>query len=166
VAEFVFVDVLPNCDIHNLERNGTIVPALYDGRTKRGPWAAMCESCFVTHGVGLGTGLGQRYMVRPTESGTTEGEPVIDHSVVDVFMEPDAVGQGVLFGTADKPVRELSGDELHQALRDIESRDPDGGQVQPTEAAHAAHKAWAIEVYGVQVWEKYSQGGWEPGPSW
>ena len=32
-----------------------------DGKTKRGPWANMCEHCFNAHGVGLGTGKGQRY---------------------------------------------------------------------------------------------------------
>jgi hypothetical protein len=166
VADFVYVDVLPNCDIHYCERNGTVVPASYDGKTKRGPWASMCESCMITHGVGLGTGKGQRYMIRPTESGTAEGESVIDHSVVDVFMEPDAVGQSVLFGEPDKAVRELFGEDLYRALKDIESRDPDGGEVEPTEAAHARHKSWAIEVYGAKVWDQYSQGGWEPGPAW
>jgi hypothetical protein len=32
-----------------------------DGKTKMGPWAYMCERCYKVHGVGLGTGLGQRY---------------------------------------------------------------------------------------------------------
>lgn len=32
-----------------------------DGRTKKGPWAIMCLSCHKTHGLGLGTGSGQRY---------------------------------------------------------------------------------------------------------
>lgn len=64
MAESVEVAELPDCDIHKYERNGTIVPALYDGKTKRGPWASMCESCFVTHGIGLGTGKGQRYILK------------------------------------------------------------------------------------------------------
>ena len=34
--------------------------AYYDGRTKAGPWAFMCESDFKKHGVGLGTGHGQK----------------------------------------------------------------------------------------------------------
>ena len=37
----------------------------FDGATKTngtvGPWAIMCPHCFREHGVGLGTGVGQRY---------------------------------------------------------------------------------------------------------
>lgn len=32
-----------------------------DGATTRGPWAIMCLSCFEVHGMGLGTGRGQKY---------------------------------------------------------------------------------------------------------
>lgn len=33
-----------------------------DGRTKHGPWANMCASCWRLHGVGkLGTGFGQKF---------------------------------------------------------------------------------------------------------
>ena len=38
-------------------------PALYDGRTKTGAWAYMCHKCMSLHGVGLGTGKGQRLIV-------------------------------------------------------------------------------------------------------
>lgn len=34
---------------------------MYDAKTAYGPWANMCEDCFNTVGVGLGTGLGQQY---------------------------------------------------------------------------------------------------------
>lgn len=34
---------------------------LIDGKTTDGPWAIMCKECFKVHGVGLGTGRGQRY---------------------------------------------------------------------------------------------------------
>lgn len=37
--------------------------AEYDGRTITGPWANMCESCYLSLGVGLGTGKGQRLIV-------------------------------------------------------------------------------------------------------
>ncbi len=37
-----------------------------DGRTKMGPWAAMCEAHFKEHGLGLGTGYGQK-LVSPEE---------------------------------------------------------------------------------------------------
>ena len=32
-----------------------------DGKTKIGPWAYMCLSCFKKYGVGLGVGKGQKY---------------------------------------------------------------------------------------------------------
>ena len=33
--------------------------AIYDGKTKLGSWAYMCNQCFKIWGVGLGTGKGQ-----------------------------------------------------------------------------------------------------------
>lgn len=41
----------------NITERGEFV----DGRTKMGPWANMCVRCHDRHGVGLGTGKGQRY---------------------------------------------------------------------------------------------------------
>jgi hypothetical protein len=49
---------IPNCDIH--AAMGQTRKAAYDGATKMGPWAYMCEVCFKMHGVGLGTGRGQK----------------------------------------------------------------------------------------------------------
>jgi len=37
--------------------------AKYDGKTKVGPWAWMCEKCFIRYGVGLGMGKGQKLEV-------------------------------------------------------------------------------------------------------
>ena len=34
---------------------------MYDAATYHGPWANMCMHCFNEIGVGLGTGLGQKY---------------------------------------------------------------------------------------------------------
>lgn len=34
-----------------------------DGRTKMGPWAIMCLSCYRELGVGIGTGKGQKYSI-------------------------------------------------------------------------------------------------------
>jgi hypothetical protein len=88
MSDTTYVPKLPNCDIHMIERNGTIVPAAVDGKTKRGPWAAMCESCFTTHGVGLGTGRGQRYVV-----GT---KPKPDKAIEDMSYDEleELVGDG------------------------------------------------------------------------
>lgn len=40
---------------------GDEVIAQYDGKTKWGPWANMCEKHFAEAGVGLGTGKGQKF---------------------------------------------------------------------------------------------------------
>ena len=38
--------------------------AQYDGKTKVGPWAYMCEEHFQIYGIGLGPGRGQRLLYR------------------------------------------------------------------------------------------------------
>lgn len=35
---------------------------MYDAKTVSGQWGCLCTSCFHLHGVGLGTGRGQRYI--------------------------------------------------------------------------------------------------------
>lgn len=73
MTEVAYVRRLPECDIHKYDKD-TLVPAAYDGKTKHGPWASMCEACFTTHGIGLGPGRGQRYIVgtRPATSDQTD----------------------------------------------------------------------------------------------
>lgn len=41
-----------------------IAPAVVDGKTKFGPWANMCQEHFDRYGVGLGTGRGQRLIIK------------------------------------------------------------------------------------------------------
>ena len=48
---------LTDCDIDHRP----FVAVMYDAKTKSGPWGNLCDRCFEAHGVGLGTGLGQRY---------------------------------------------------------------------------------------------------------
>lgn len=48
---------IPKCDFCGSN-------AVYDGKTNRGPWAYMCESCFTEYGVGLGLGKGQKLVIR------------------------------------------------------------------------------------------------------
>lgn len=38
-----------------------------DGKTRYGPWAIMCVACHEKHGVGLGTGRGQKYNLETLE---------------------------------------------------------------------------------------------------
>ena len=60
----VEVTRLPKCDIcHHDEQ--VVTDATYDGKTKRGPWANMCDRHFKSDGIGLGTGRGQRLVLRP-----------------------------------------------------------------------------------------------------
>lgn len=57
---YMALHVIPRCDTHNY--GGT--PAVVDGKTVHGPWANMCEECFRELGTGLGTGRGQRFILR------------------------------------------------------------------------------------------------------
>jgi len=54
------VTKLPKCDFCD-------EPAEYDGKTKLGPWANMCEAHFQVFGVGLGTGRGQKLTLETPE---------------------------------------------------------------------------------------------------
>ena len=59
MSDEVTVPTRPKCDLCGDN------PAGYDGKTKSGPWAYMCEGCWRVHGVGiLGTGFGQRLIVK------------------------------------------------------------------------------------------------------
>ena len=54
----VLVYKLPACDVCG-------DPAVYDAKTKSGPWANLCEKDFKVHGLGkLGTGYGQRLVLK------------------------------------------------------------------------------------------------------
>ena len=58
MSKEVEVKELPKCDICGTEK------AEYDGKTHSGPWANMCYGCFKANGIGLGTGKGQKLVVR------------------------------------------------------------------------------------------------------
>lgn len=53
------VDRIPPCDLCN-HLGEPPHPAEYDGKTRMGPWANMCERHFRMYGVGLGMGRGQK----------------------------------------------------------------------------------------------------------
>ncbi len=53
------------CDIHWYDKKTPGIVAHYDAKTKMGPWANMCEACFQEVGIGLGTGLGQKFEYAP-----------------------------------------------------------------------------------------------------
>ena len=63
----VTVTKLPKCDF--CAQRGMTRDAYYDGRTIHGSWANMCEEHFLQYGVGLGTGSGQRLVLRSSLNG-------------------------------------------------------------------------------------------------
>lgn len=65
MATEVKVARLPNCDF--CTSRGETRSARYDGKTKLGPWANMCNKDFNEYGVGLGTGRGQKLIVEGGE---------------------------------------------------------------------------------------------------
>lgn len=56
---------IPSCNLADMGGHPNEVrPAFADGATKMGPWAYMCESCFAQYGLGLGTGVGQKLILK------------------------------------------------------------------------------------------------------
>lgn len=45
--------------------NDKVENTIIDGKTKTGPWGLMTPASFARFGVGLGTGLGQKYEKQP-----------------------------------------------------------------------------------------------------
>jgi len=62
MATQVTVSELPPCDF--CREQGITSPAHYDGKTALGPWAYMCNAHYTVYGIGLGTGKGQRLIVK------------------------------------------------------------------------------------------------------
>ena len=56
-----YVTSYPQCDFCTRE-------ARYDGKTRMGPWANMCEFHFKLYGLGLGVGRGQQLVVKTKEA--------------------------------------------------------------------------------------------------
>lgn len=63
MGEVAYLPALPACDIC-MARGKPRAQAQFDGKTVHGPWAYMCTMCFGIYGTGLGTGRGQRLLVR------------------------------------------------------------------------------------------------------
>lgn len=71
MSKSVKVARIPMCDIHKYNKGQNDVPAVVDGKTSMGPWAFMCEECFMDYGVGLGTGAGQRLVLESVQGSQT-----------------------------------------------------------------------------------------------
>ncbi|KFH18447.1 hypothetical protein IB60_17225 [Brucella abortus LMN1] len=52
------------CDVCSIVFPKAPGTEMYDARTRAGPWANMCRCCFNFEGLGLGTGLGQKYVLQ------------------------------------------------------------------------------------------------------
>lgn len=57
MSDQVVVSVLPKCDF-------CTATAAYDAKTHMGPWANLCKQHFAVYGVGVGTGRGQRLVLK------------------------------------------------------------------------------------------------------
>lgn len=57
-----YVNEIPACDL--CAQDGRKEPAAFDAKTSMGPWAHLCEEHFSLAGLGLGTGVGQRLVLR------------------------------------------------------------------------------------------------------
>lgn len=58
----VLIDQYPDCDL--CLGRGATTEAHYDAATVFGAWGYLCEEDFKRYGVGLGTGKGQRLVLR------------------------------------------------------------------------------------------------------
>ena len=64
MPEVVWINPAPErCDLCATPINCVFI----DGKTRQRVWAILCEACHATHGVGLGTGQGQKYLLRDGE---------------------------------------------------------------------------------------------------
>lgn len=64
MSESAKVSKFPDCDMCMAIDKQTGIQAVYDGKTNLGPWANMCEKHYRTFGIGLGTGKGQKFILR------------------------------------------------------------------------------------------------------
>jgi hypothetical protein len=46
----------------------------------------------------------------------------------------------------------------------IQQRDPDGGEIEPTEEAYRQFRAWIVENFGIDALHDYYDGSWAPDP--
>ncbi len=66
MSRSVEVAKLPRCDFCGDQPVRRL--AKYDGRTLGGQWGYMCQEHFEDYGIGLGTGKGQRLILKEGES--------------------------------------------------------------------------------------------------
>ena len=92
------------CDICGEELTKTLI----DGRTSNGSWAVMCPKCHKVHGVGLGTGKGQKY-VRDTEGDFVKVEKKVKKNSQRAMMIRMAMSLGLSRDEAEMNVDDFMG---------------------------------------------------------
>ena len=92
------------CDICGEELTKTLI----DGRTSNGSWAVMCPKCHKIHGVGLGTGKGQKY-VRDTEGDFVKVEKKVKKNSQRAMMVRMAMSLGLSRDEAEMNVDDFMG---------------------------------------------------------
>ena len=92
------------CDICGEE----LTKILIDGRTSNGSWAVMCPKCHKIHGVGLGTGKGQKY-VRDTEGDFVKVEKKVKKNSQRNMMIRMAMSLGLTRDEAEMDVDDFIG---------------------------------------------------------
>ncbi len=92
------------CDICGEELTKTLI----DGRTSNGSWAVMCPKCHKVHGVGLGTGKGQKY-VRDTEGDFVKVEKKVKKNSQRNMMIRMAMSLGLTRDEAEMNVDDFMG---------------------------------------------------------
>lgn len=92
------------CDICGEEISKTLI----DGRTTLGHWAVMCPKCHKIHGVGLGTGKGQKY-VRDGEGDFVKVEKKVKKNSQRNMMIHMAMSLGMSRDEAEMDVADYMG---------------------------------------------------------
>ena len=118
------VNAIPDCDIH-----GGAHPAEFDGKTVMGPWANMCAEAMNSVGIGLGTGKGQRLVLR---------------APVAPVAEPVSLAKGPRYPrpTVDRPDM----DTLEEWAMDSVVEATDGCEVEPDGTCYHGHPSWLIRL--------------------
>lgn len=65
----------------------------------------------------------------------------------------------LMYGPDEDPIGEHYEHEGYHpgsACHQIMLADPQGGDIEPTEAMMAAHRQWAIHTFGIETWRSYS----------
>lgn len=87
-------------------------PAIYDGKTKFGPWAYMCEHHFKEKGIRLGIGFGQKLAVKLSLSDRDKLSKECSTLLVTILDHPNAIISSVETGYGYIGTDKMSDEQL------------------------------------------------------